>query len=346
MSERTEQLRRNLEIALDELLRKKSTIKDLEIAFQEEIENVYTDVPWWKVTNYWDIFNALFFENKSAEEVIDIIVSKAEEYENKEKNSTKNESIKKSKSLKESVAGKYSERIWDALEDGALSYQEVAEAAIYYLSDDDVEDLARSNDWVFIFEDPEEEDEEEDLDGYFKESKSKAKKESKKVLERIKPSLKSKKIIKEGYKLTIDFSDYKPWSGAIETYERIEREGKLDDLEQLLIEVFPEGMTDTGLNYLLWFDWEWVYEQLDIHEEELEESKKHKCIKLNKKIKSKRGLKESSIGNELAKYQRWVDYDMKRYGEISDKTKEELKDAGLELVKDQYGDYEVIAKDK
>ncbi len=252
MSERTEQLRRNLETALDELYRKKSTIKDLEIAFQEEIEKVYTDTPWWKVTNYWDIFNALFFENKSAEEVIDIIVSKAEEYENKEKNSTKNESIKKSKSLKESVAGKYSERIWDALEDGALSYQEVAEAAIYYLSDDDVEDLARSNDWGFIYEDPEEEDEEEDLDEYFKESKSKDKKES----------------------------------------------------------------------------------------------KKHKVLKVNKKIKSKRGLKESSIGNELAKYQRWVDYDMKRYGEISDKTKEELKDAGLELVKDQYGDYEVIAKDK
>lgn len=343
MSERTEQLRRNLETALDELYRKPgATIKDLEIAFQEEIEKVYTDTPWWKVTNYWDIFNAVFFEDMSAEEVIDIIVSKAEEYE--EANS--NKELGESKSLKESVAGKYSERIWDALEDGALSYQEVAEAAIYYLSDDDVEDLARMNDWVFIFEDPEEEDEEEDLDGYFKESKSKDKKESKKVLERIKPSLKSKKIIKEGYKLTIDFSDYKPWSGAIETYERIEREGKLDDLEQLLIEMFPEGMTDTELNDLLWFDWEWVYEQLDIHEEELEESKKHKVLKVNKKIKSKRGLKESSIGNELAKYQRWVDYDMKRYGEISDKTKEELKDAGLELVKDQYGDYEVIAKDK
>lgn len=259
MSDRTEQLRRNLETALDELYRKKSTIKDLEIAFQEEIENVYTDVPWWKVTNYWDIFNALFFENKSAEEVIDTIVSKAEEYENEEKTPQKNESIEKSKSLKESVAGKYSERIWDALEEGALSYQEVAEAAIYYLSDDEVEDLARTNDLVYIFEDPEEDEEEEDeedLDWDFKESKSKDKKESKKschrkVLEKIKPSLKSKK-----------------------------------------------------------------------------------------------SLKEESIGDELAKYQKWVDYDMKRYGKISDKTKEELKDAGLELVKDQYGDYEVIAKDK
>lgn len=346
MSERTEQLRRNLETALDELYRKKSTIKDLEIAFQEEIEKVYTDTPWWKVTNYWDIFNALFFEDKSAEEVIDIIVSKAEEYENKEKNSTKNESIKKSKSLKESVAGKYSERIWDALEDGALSYQEVAEAAIYYLSDDEVEDLARTNDWVYIFEDPEEEDEEEDLDGYFKESKSKDKKESKKVLEKIKPSLKSKKSLKEDFKLTIDFSDYKPWGGAIETYERIERLGKLDALEQLLIATFPEGMTETELNDMLWFDESLVYEALGIAEEDLEESKKHKTKKVMKKLKSKRGLKEASIGNELAKYQKWVDYDMKRYGKISDKTKEELKDAGLELVKDQYGDYEVIAKDK
>ena len=66
----------------------------------------------------------------------------------------------------------------------------------------------------------------------------------------------------------------------------------------------------------------------------------------SKRVKSKKSLRENSIGNELAKYQKWVDYDMKRYGKISDKTKEELKDVGLELVKDQYGDYEVIAKDK
>ena len=67
-----------------------------------------------------------------------------------------------------------------------------------------------------------------------------------------------------------DFSDYKPWSGAVETFERIEEEDKLDDLERLIDEVYPEGITVTGLNDLLWFDSEWVYEQLGIQEEDEE----------------------------------------------------------------------------
>lgn len=53
-------------------------------------------------------------------------------------------------------------------------------------------------------------------------------------------------------------------------------------------------------------------------------------------------LKED-LGEDVTKYQRWVDYDMKRYGRISDKTMEEVKKAGLSVVKDQYGEYEVIA---
>lgn len=68
-----------------------------------------------------------------------------------------------------------------------------------------------------------------------------------------------------------DFSDYKPWSGAVETFERIEEENKLDDLERLIDEVYPEGITVTGLNDLLWFDSEWVFEQLGIQENEDEE---------------------------------------------------------------------------
>ena len=37
---------------------------------------------------------------------------------------------------------------------------------------------------------------------------------------------------------------------------------------------------------------------------------------------------------------------MKRYGKVSDKTNRELKKAGLELVKDDHGDYEVITNSK
>lgn len=59
---------------------------------------------------------------------------------------------------------------------------------------------------------------------------------------------------------------------------------------------------------------------------------------------SKHKLKEyKDMGQDLGEYQKWVDYDMKRYHRISDKTLGEIKKAGLSVVKDQYGEYEVIA---
>nr|DAG27921.1 MAG TPA: hypothetical protein [Caudoviricetes sp.] len=59
-----------------------------------------------------------------------------------------------------------------------------------------------------------------------------------------------------------------------------------------------------------------------------------------------KGVKESikeNIGTDIDKYQQWVDYDMKRYGKISGQTNKEIKGAGLQVVKDKYGDYQVIA---
>lgn len=59
-----------------------------------------------------------------------------------------------------------------------------------------------------------------------------------------------------------------------------------------------------------------------------------------------KGVKESikeNIGTDIDEYQQWVDYDMKRYGKISNQTNKEIKEAGLQVVKDKYGDYQVIA---
>ena len=70
---------------------------------------------------------------------------------------------------------------------------------------------------------------------------------------------------------TEDLSDYRAWSGAVSTYETIEREGKLDELERLIDELYPEGISFTGLNDLLWFDSDFVFEQLGIKDEEEEE---------------------------------------------------------------------------
>lgn len=56
-------------------------------------------------------------------------------------------------------------------------------------------------------------------------------------------------------------------------------------------------------------------------------------------------VKESKeTGEDLSEYQKWVDYDMKKYHRISGNTMKKIKSAGLSVVKDQYGDYEVIAE--
>lgn len=56
-----------------------------------------------------------------------------------------------------------------------------------------------------------------------------------------------------------------------------------------------------------------------------------------------RNLKES-VGQDLSEYQKWVDYDMEKYGRISKDTFSKIRAAGLNVVRDQYGEYEVIAK--
>ena len=60
---------------------------------------------------------------------------------------------------------------------------------------------------------------------------------------------------------------------------------------------------------------------------------------------SKKIVRESdTLGQDVDEFQKWVDYDMKKYGKISGITKGKLAKAGLEVVKDDHGDYEVIAK--
>ena len=66
----------------------------------------------------------------------------------------------------------------------------------------------------------------------------------------------------------LDLNRFEAWSGAKETLERIQREGKCEELENVLEELYPDGMTETELNDLLWFESESVYEWLGIRSEE------------------------------------------------------------------------------
>lgn len=78
--------------------------------------------------------------------------------------------------------------------------------------------------------------------------------------------------------------DYEPWSGAVDTYERISNAGKLGLLDQILDEIYDsESMTDTQLNDLLWFEPDTVYEWLGMKtDEQIEEERKDRAERRNK----------------------------------------------------------------
>lgn len=79
-------------------------------------------------------------------------------------------------------------------------------------------------------------------------------------------------------KSDISLENFKAWSGGKDTLDRIINEGKCDELESMLEDLYPDGMTDTELNDLLWFDSDTVFGWLGIRtydqiKEELEEKK-------------------------------------------------------------------------
>ena len=83
---------------------------------------------------------------------------------------------------------------------------------------------------------------------------------------------KLKQPINEELKVIIDFSDYKPWSGAVDTYELIKDADKLDELESYFEELYPDGITATQINDILWFNGKEVLKYLGLGDEEDEET--------------------------------------------------------------------------
>ena len=58
--------------------------------------------------------------------------------------------------------------------------------------------------------------------------------------------------------------DFESWSGARETQARIIEEGKAKDFDYLIEDLYPDGISETQLNDILWFEEEWLFEQLQI----------------------------------------------------------------------------------
>lgn len=83
----------------------------------------------------------------------------------------------------------------------------------------------------------------------------------------------------------LDLNRFEAWSGAKETLERIQREGKCAELENVLEELYPDGMTETELNDLLWFEPETIYEWLGIRSEgQIEKEIEEAEVELEEKL--------------------------------------------------------------
>lgn len=65
-------------------------------------------------------------------------------------------------------------------------------------------------------------------------------------------------------KIFVGLEDFEPWGQASSIYAAIVNENKLDELECLLEELYPDGINYVALNDILAFDWEWVLEELGI----------------------------------------------------------------------------------
>ena len=74
------------------------------------------------------------------------------------------------------------------------------------------------------------------------------------------------KIISE-----ISLRDFEAWGGAVETKERILKEGKEEEFEELIDELCYKCPTATEVNDYLWFDDEEIYSCLGIDNSEDEE---------------------------------------------------------------------------
>ena len=67
-----------------------------------------------------------------------------------------------------------------------------------------------------------------------------------------------------------DFDDLmrNSWSGAVYTLKTIEENEKEEELMSLLESIFEDIPTETEVNDFLWFDDDFIFEELGIEEEE------------------------------------------------------------------------------
>ena len=139
--------------------------------------------------------------------------------------------------------------------------------------------------------------------------------------------------LEEDLKLIIDISEYEPWSGAVETWDKIVEAGKVDDLGFMLEDIYPEGLTRTELNDILWFEPEWVLDMLGLSDGAIEDEFEDEEPVVEEALEENKSLKEDE--DELPA----VEADIRAETEVADEDDEEkpVFDDELELLDNEEG---------
>ena len=80
-------------------------------------------------------------------------------------------------------------------------------------------------------------------------------------------------------------ADFEAWSSAVDTKKTIVDNNKEGEFDALIEEIYPDGIDETALNDLLWFESEWIFESLGITEDDEEEDNEKQTVLTRCKIK-------------------------------------------------------------
>ena len=61
-------------------------------------------------------------------------------------------------------------------------------------------------------------------------------------------------------KIYMTMTKFQPWAGAVDTYNKLIENDLFDTFLNILEDLYPDGISETELNDILWFESEWVYE--------------------------------------------------------------------------------------
>lgn len=125
----------------------------------------------------------------------------------------------------------------------------------------------------------------------------------------------------------LDLNHFDAWSGAENTLARVQDHGMIEDLEALLNDLYPDGLTETELNDVLRFEPDYIYNMLGIKteaelDEEIEELQEQ-IEELEEELEEyQTALQEETDEDERDDLQAEIDYIEEQIEELKEQIEE------------------------